>query len=166
QAAEKPLPIHSLTWYEKACVELISSRVISSVMCRRRSGCGKIIRCAPSGSWWTKCSSSCRRSLTPCMPGSGVRRFRRNNCCEPQLLQMLYSIRSERLLMEEIDYSMLFRWFIGLNLDDEVWDATVFTKNRDRLLEADVATQFLAHVVEQARAQSLTSDEHFTVDGT
>jgi transposase len=83
-----------------------------------------------------------------------------------QLLQMLYSIRSERLLMEEIDYSMLFRWFIGLNLDDEVWDATVFTKNRDRLLEADVATQFLAHVVEQARAQGLTSDEHFTVDGT
>lgn len=83
-----------------------------------------------------------------------------------QLLQMLYSIRSERLLMEEIDYNMLFRWFIGLNLDDEVWDATVFTKNRDRLLEADVAKEFLAHVVEQARARSLTSDEHFTVDGT
>ena len=83
-----------------------------------------------------------------------------------QLLQMLYSIRSERLLMEEIDYSMLFRWFIGLNLDDEVWDATVFTKNRDRLLEADVAKEFLAHVVEQARAKGLTSDEHFTVDGT
>jgi transposase len=83
-----------------------------------------------------------------------------------QLLQMLYSIRSERLLMEEIDYSMLFRWFIGLNLDDEVWDATVFTKNRDRLLAADVAKEFLAHVVEQARARGLTSDEHFTVDGT
>ena len=83
-----------------------------------------------------------------------------------QLLQMLYSIRSERLLMEEIDYSMLFRWFIGLNLDDEVWDATVFTKNRDRLLEADVAKEFLAHVVEQARAKALISDEHFTVDGT
>jgi transposase len=83
-----------------------------------------------------------------------------------QLLQMLYSIRSERLLMEEIDYSMLFRWFVGLNLDDGVWDATVFTKNRDRLLEADVAQEFLAHVVEQARAKGLTSDEHFTVDGT
>ncbi len=83
-----------------------------------------------------------------------------------QLLQMLYSIRSERLLMEEIDYSMLFRWFIGLNLDGEVWDATVFTKNRDRLLEADVAKEFLAHVVEKARTQGLTSDEHFTVDGT
>jgi IS5 family transposase len=68
--------------------------------------------------------------------------------------------------MEEIDYSMLFRWFVGLNLDDQGWDATVFTKNRDRLLEADVAKEFLAHVVEQARARSLTSDEHFTVDGT
>jgi transposase len=83
-----------------------------------------------------------------------------------QLLQMLYSIRSERLLMEEIDYSILFRWFVGLNLDEEVWDATVFTKNRDRLLEADVAKQFLAQVVERARAKHLTSDEHFTVDGT
>ena len=83
-----------------------------------------------------------------------------------QLLQMLYSIRSERLLMEEIDYSMLFRWFVGLNLDEEVWDPTVFTKNRDRLLEAEVAKQFLAQVVEQARVKGLTSDEHFTVDGT
>src|SRR5271156_6277395 len=83
-----------------------------------------------------------------------------------QLLQMLYSVRSERLLMEEIDYSMLFRWFVGLNLDEEVWDATTFTKNRDRLLEAEVAEEFLAQVVERARSQGLTSDEHFTVDGT
>ena len=83
-----------------------------------------------------------------------------------QLLQMLYSIRSERLLMEEIDYSMLFRWFVGLNLDEEVWDATTFTKNRDRLLEAEVAKLFLLQVVEQARQKGLTSDEHFTVDGT
>ena len=83
-----------------------------------------------------------------------------------QLVQMLYSIRSERLLMEEIDYSVLFRWFVGLNLDEEVWDATTFTKNRDRLLEAEVAKLFLAQVVAQARAKNLTSDEHFTVDGT
>jgi transposase len=83
-----------------------------------------------------------------------------------QLLQMLYSIRSERLLMEEIDYNLLFRWFVGLNADDEVWDATVFTKNRDRLLEADVAKEFLSRVVEQAQTRGLTSDEHFTVDGT
>jgi transposase len=83
-----------------------------------------------------------------------------------QLLQMLYSIRSERLLMEEMDYNLLFRWFVGLNADDEVWDATTFTKNRDRLLEADLAKEFLAQVVAQARAKGLTSDEHFTVDGT
>lgn len=83
-----------------------------------------------------------------------------------QMLQMLYSVRSERLLMEEIDYSILFRWFIGLNLDEEVWDATSFTKNRDRLLEADVAKQFLAEVVELARTRGLVSDEHFSVDGT
>src|SRR3989442_6711760 len=83
-----------------------------------------------------------------------------------QLLQMLYSIRSERLLMEEMDYNLLFRWFVGLNADDEVWDATTFTKNRDRLLEADVAKEVLAQVVAQAGAKGLTSDEHFTVDGT
>ena len=83
-----------------------------------------------------------------------------------QLLQMLYSIRSERLLMEEMDYNLLFRWFVGLNADDAVWDATVFTKNRDRLLQADVAKEFLAQVVAQASGQGLTSDEHFTVDGT
>ena len=82
------------------------------------------------------------------------------------LLQMLYSVRSERLLVEEIDYNILFRWFVGLNLDDEVWDATVFTKNRDRLLEAEVAKEFLAPVVEQARGQGWASEEHFTVDGS
>lgn len=83
-----------------------------------------------------------------------------------QLLQMLYSVRSERLLMEEIDYSILYRWFVGLNLDEAVWDATTFTKNRDRLLEAAVAKEFLAQVVERARGAGLVSDEHFTVDGT
>src|SRR6201997_2714699 len=83
-----------------------------------------------------------------------------------QLLQMLYSVRSERLLMEEIDYSVLFRWFVGMNLDEPVWDVTVFTKNRDRLLDGDVAREFLCEVVNQAREKNLTSDEHFTVDGT
>ncbi len=83
-----------------------------------------------------------------------------------QLIQMLYSVRSERLLMEEIDYSLLFRWFVGMNLDEPVWDVTVFTKNRNRLLEGDVAREFLCAVVSQAREKNLTSDEHFTVDGT
>ena len=83
-----------------------------------------------------------------------------------QLLQMLYSVRSERLLMEEIDYSVLFRWFEGMNLDEPVWDVTVFTKNRDRLLDGDVAREYLCEVVRQAQEKKLTSDEHFTVDGT
>jgi transposase len=82
------------------------------------------------------------------------------------LLQVLYTIRSERLLMEELDYSILFRWFVGLSLDDPVWDPTTFTKNRDRLLEGDVAGAFFEEVLTEARAHRLLSDEHFTVDGT
>ena len=82
------------------------------------------------------------------------------------LLQGLYTIRSERLLMEEIDYSILFRWFIGLSLDEPIWSPTSFSKNRDRLLTADVASAFFDAVVMQARDAGLMSDEHFTVDGT
>jgi len=82
------------------------------------------------------------------------------------LLQGLYTIRSERLLMEEIDYSVLFRWFIGLSMDELIWSPTTFSKNRDRLLNADVAAAFFDAVVHQARAAGLMSDEHFTVDGT
>jgi len=83
-----------------------------------------------------------------------------------QLIQMLYSVRSERLLMEEIDYSLLFRWFVGMNLDEPVWDVAVFTKSRNRLLEGDVAREFLCEVIAQAQTKGLTSDDHFTVDGT
>jgi transposase len=82
------------------------------------------------------------------------------------LLQVLFSVRSERLLMEQLDYNLLFRWFVGLGMDDPIWDATVFTKNRDRLLEGNIATLFFEQVLAQARAAGLTSDEHFTVDGT
>lgn len=82
------------------------------------------------------------------------------------LLQSLYTIRSERLLMEEIDYSILFRWFVGLGMDDEIWSSTTFSKNRDRLLAGDVAAAFFDAVVDQARQADLLSDEHFTVDGT
>jgi transposase len=79
------------------------------------------------------------------------------------LLQVLYTVRSERMLMEQLDYNFLFRWFVGLNLDDPV---TVFTKNRERLLKGEVAEGFFTAVVDQARSQGLLSDEHFTVDGT
>ena len=82
------------------------------------------------------------------------------------LLQILFSVRSERMLMEQLNYNLLFRWFVGLNMDEGVWDATVFSKNRDRLIDGDIAQAFLGEVVNQARQQDLLSREHFTVDGT
>jgi transposase len=82
------------------------------------------------------------------------------------LLQLLYSIRSERMLMEQLNYNLLFRWFVGLGMDDRIWAPTVFTKNRDRLLEGDIARAFFAEVVAMAGRKKLLSDEHFTVDGT
>ena len=81
-----------------------------------------------------------------------------------QLLPIFYSIRSERLLMEQLDYNLLFRWFVGMDMDEPIWDPTVFTKNRDRLLNQDTARSFFRRVV--ARAEGLMSDEHFTVEGT
>ncbi len=82
------------------------------------------------------------------------------------LLQILYSIRSEQQLMEQVDYNLLFRWFVGLNPDDQVWDATVFSKNRDRLLAGEVSQRLLEAVLKQAGEGNLLSEEHFTVDGT
>jgi transposase len=82
------------------------------------------------------------------------------------LLQIFYSVRSERLLMEQLNYNLLFRWFVGLNADEAVWDATVYTKNRERLLQGNIAEEFFAQVLEQARGAELLSDEHFSVDGT
>jgi len=82
------------------------------------------------------------------------------------LLQVLYTVRSERLLMEQLDYNLLFRWFVGLNMDDPVWDPTTFTKNRQRLLNGDMAQRFFERVLAQARTRDLLSDEHFTVDAT
>lgn len=82
------------------------------------------------------------------------------------LLQAFYSVRSERMLMEQIDYNLLFRWFVGLPIDAGVWYPTVFTKNRDRLLEADVAHEFLVKLLRLPRVKRLISSEHFSVDGT
>jgi transposase len=82
------------------------------------------------------------------------------------LLQAFYSIRSERQLMEQLDYNLLFRWFVGLAMDAPVWDPTVFTKNRDRLLDGEVAAKFLAAVLDQTQVKALLSDDHFSVDGT
>jgi transposase len=82
------------------------------------------------------------------------------------VLQVLYSIRSERMLIEQLNYNLLFRWFVGLSMDDEVWDHSTFSKNRDRLLEADIVEKFFRRVRDEAQRQGLLSDEHFTVDGT
>jgi transposase len=82
------------------------------------------------------------------------------------LLQVLYTVRSERMLMEQLNYNLLFRWFVGMNIDDPVWDVTVFTKNRERLLAAGIANTLFAEVLAQARSSALLSSEHFTVDGT
>ena len=76
------------------------------------------------------------------------------------LLQAFYSVRSERQLMEQLDYDLLFRWFVGLGVDDAVWDVTVFTKNRDRLLDGEIAAKFLRAVLAQPRVKALLSDEH------
>jgi IS5 family transposase len=94
-----------------------------------------------------------------------VHRLRRKSCCA-LLLQVLYSIRSERMLMEQLEYNLLFRWFVGLSVDEPVWVPTVFSKNRDRLLRGAIAEKFFAQVLEQAHANDLLSDEHFSVDGT
>jgi transposase len=82
------------------------------------------------------------------------------------LLQALYTVRSERQLMEQLDYNLLFRWFVGLSADDPVWDPTVFCKNRDRLLDGDIAAQFFASVLNLPQVRKLLSSEHFSVDGT
>jgi transposase len=82
------------------------------------------------------------------------------------LIQIFFSVRSERQLIEQLDYNMMFRWFVGLNLDDDIWNATTFTKNRDRLLEGEIAERFFAEVLAMAKKQGLISQEHFTVDGT
>jgi transposase len=83
-----------------------------------------------------------------------------------QLLMAFYTIRSERQLMEQIDYNLLFRWFVGFSMDDKVWDHSVFSKNRDRLLAGEVSHRFFAQVLSQAKGAGLLSKEHFSVDGT
>ena len=82
------------------------------------------------------------------------------------LLQVLYSVRSERMLMEQLDYNLLFRWFVGLNMDDPVWSPTTFSKNRERLIDAAIADKFFERVLVLAREAGFLSNEHFTVDGT
>ncbi len=98
--------------------------------------------------------------------GTGRQSIAPERLLRASLLQAFYSIRSERQLMEQIDYNLLFRWFVGLGIDDPVWDHSTFSKNRDRLLDADVAATFLKGVLRHAKVKQFLSDEHFSVDGT
>ena len=101
-----------------------------------------------------------------CTPTSAVNRFRAERLLRGSLIQAFYTVRSERQLMEQLDYNLLFRWFVGLGIDDPVWDHSTYSKNRDRLLAADVAKKFLAAILAHGRVAPLLSDDHFTVDGT
>ena len=98
--------------------------------------------------------------------GTGRQSIAPERLLRASLLQAFYSVRSERQLMEQIDYNLLFRWFVGLGIDDAVWDHSVFSKNRDRLLDADVAAKFLEAVLRHPKVKRFLSDDHFSVDGT
>src|SRR5258707_10912723 len=98
--------------------------------------------------------------------GTGRQSIAPERLLRASLLQAFYSVRSERQLMEQIDYNLLFRWFVGLGVDDAVWDHSTFSKNRDRLLDADVAAKFLEAVLRHPKVKRFLSDEHFSVDGT
>jgi transposase len=98
--------------------------------------------------------------------GTGRQSIAPERLLRASLLQAFYSVRSERQLMEQIDYNLLFRWFVGLGIDDAVWDHSTFSKNRDRLLDADVAAKFLEAVLRHPRVKRFLSDDHFSVDGT
>jgi transposase len=110
------------------------------------------------------------RELSPAFTRLDARTGRPSIPPEPLLrallLQLLYSMRGERLFMEQLEYNLLFRWFVGLSMDDPVWDPTVFAQNRQRLLDGEIAQEFFERVLAQARPQGLLSDEHFTVDTT
>nr|WP_246774261.1 IS5 family transposase [Bradyrhizobium diazoefficiens] len=104
--------------------------------------------------------------MAGCTPAMTGHPFRRSGCCGRCCCKAFYTVRSERQLMEQLDYNLLFRWFVGLSIDDPVWDATVFCKNRDRLLDGDIAAKFFATVLNLPQVRGLLSSEHFSVDGT
>ena len=106
------------------------------------------------------------REFAPLYAGMGRPSIAPERLLRAMLLQAFYSVRSERQLMERIEFDLLFRWFVGLGVDDPVWDHSTFSKNRDRLLEGAVAARFLSAILAQPRVKRLLSSEHFSVDGT
>ena len=137
-----------------------------SATCRRNSACRPTIRSAPFRALTDEALQTMSRRFASLYATTGRPSIPPEQLLRALLLQVLYTVRSERLLMEELNDNLLFRWFVGLNMDDPVWHPTTFTKNRDRLLSGDVAAAFFDAVQAHARAAGLLSDEHFTVDGT
>ena len=148
------------------CVDPTSSLGTCLATSRLTRACQRTIRCDGSGRSWTRRCIACRRQFDRLYVRWGRPSIPPEKLLRALLLQQLYTIRSERQLVEQLQYNLLFQWFVGLSLDDAVWDATTFTKNRDRLLTGDIATAFLREVLAIAADAGLLSNEHFTVDGT
>ena len=134
-----------------ACADLTSRPATCSVTSCRSSACGRTIRCAPIRRLTDEVLATLSPRFDRMYSDMGRPSIPPEQLLRALLLQSLYTIRSERLLMEEIDYSILFRWFVGLGMDEEIWSPTTFSKNRDRLLEGDIAAAFFDAVVDQAR---------------
>ena len=127
--------------------------------------------CQPSvaedpGAWSAMCLSELNRSLGSLYASEGRPSIPPEQLLSALLLQVFYGIRSERQLMEQLDYNLLYRWFVGLSPDDPVWDPTTFTKNRDRLQNGEVFKKFMTRLLNHPQVKPLLSDEHFSVDGT
>src|SRR6202030_782820 len=131
---------------------------------RRRRGCLPGILCGKSGSW---CGlKDLGPSFGKLYASEGRPSIPPEQLLSALLLQAFYAIRSERQLMEQLDYNLLYRWFVGLAPDDLVWDATTFTKNRERLQRGDVFQKFMTKLLNRPQVKPLLSDDHFSVDGT
>ena len=143
-------------------MEPTSSRDRCSATCRLRSGAPAIIRFGRFGASPIAPWTASRRSWGGCHFGRPS--IQPERLLRALLLQALHTIRSERQLMEQLDYNLLFRWFVGLGIDEAVWAPTTFTKNRDRLLDGDIAVVFFAAILIHADTERLLSDDHFTVE--
>ena len=136
-----------------------------SVTCPPSSACPRTTRCARSARWSTTCCATCRASSTALYARVGRPSIPPERLLRAQLLQIFYSIRSERLLMEQLDYNLLFRWFVGMDMDEPIWAPTVFTQESRPAAESG-RSPAASSGASSTRAQDLMSDEHFTVDGT
>ncbi len=148
------------------CEEKTPNRARCSVTFRRRSAYRRSIRYGRSGRWRMWLLKALSPVFDRMYAAFGRPSIAPEKLLRALLIQVLYTVRSERMLMEQLQYNLLFRWFVGMNMDEPVWVPTVFSKNRDRLMEGDLAERFFTLILDQAGAAGLLSDEHFSVDGT